>query len=109
VLGATPIARARAIGNALLERLARVDPAAAAEMRAQAHVFGETWLGAELGETSSRLTRTEFAALAGVRPQTVSTWVERQLIEQGPDGLYDERDVEDFLRNRPTTRKVSTS
>lgn len=69
--------------------------------------FGEPWVVEDIDSGAARITRAEFAALAGVRPARVSRWSTAppswgQCPPRGADGKYDRAAVEDFLHARDT-------
>lgn len=98
--------RARTLASALYAALVAANPEAAAEIKDRAHGFGETWLGPQgTAAEGPWLTREEVAALAGVRPTSVSNWTSRGTpygqLTRHPDG-YAEREVLAFLGARRT-------
>jgi len=72
-----------------------------------AQLLGEWWLFEQLDNGADRITREEFARLAGVHPGTVSGWHNPNRIPRGgpppprgADGLYDRDAVIEWLRQR---------
>lgn len=53
-----------------------------------------------LGEPSDVVTRTQAAAMAGVRPLTIKKWVQRGYIRPLPNGGYRRVAIEEFLASR---------
>lgn len=105
--------RARAIARSLLAALEPVDPEAAQRHRTMADLFGETWLNPRPDLDTSdtvpgRLTTEAAAFLAGRTPSTIRRWVADPTVpvERGPDGLIDERQLQDYLAS---TRRKDTA
>jgi hypothetical protein len=110
-LGAdTPTDRARTIAKACWNALYSPDPVAAAEaIREMCAALREDWLTATVDtlDPDAYWTRAQVAQVAGVDPDTVTTWTTRgfagvRLIRH-PHG-YDPDEVRNFLRHRDRTR-----
>lgn len=72
-----------------------------------AQLLGEWWLFEQIDNGADRITRAEFARLAGVHTGTVSGWHNPRRIPRGgpppprgADGLYDRDAVIEWLRQR---------
>ena len=72
-----------------------------------ARLLGETWLFEQPDTAGDRITRAEFAQLAGVHTGTVSGWHNPRRVPRGgpppargADGLYDRDAVIEWLRQR---------
>jgi hypothetical protein len=81
-----------------------------------ARLLGETWLFETPDPAGDRITREEFARLAGVHSGTVSGWHNPNRIPRGgpppprgPDGCYDRAAVIEWLRLRELTSQLDAA
>ena len=69
---------------------------------------GEPWITSHLDTGEDRITRAEFALIAGVKPVTIASWHSRGTRwgdppTRGVDGRYSRAEVVEWLRLRDTT------
>jgi hypothetical protein len=88
-LGLDVLSRDRFIGRGYRDALRKVAPELCDVLDRYATDHGITWMltHREPGD-GSWLSRSEVAALAGVKPDTVTKWTDRGLLPRHPEGYH---------------------
>lgn len=104
----TQLDRSRLIGCAYREIALRAAPEECQRLDGINEEFGEIWM-LDVSEPSGEYwSREEVAAIAEVKPDTVSSWTTRGYLTRFPEG-YVPSQVKEFLEDRPKRRSIKNS